>query len=211
MFPDTGQESVDTPVSEWSPDENDELVIRIWNGIQQAQSKYITGCGRLTETRTSRLLASPLVFKGNFCASGKDKFFLQYTDPEPIRLVFDRDYVNVTTGTQKKRTDVFKLGSEISKAQKYFSDMNSISNLKKDFDIQPEELPEHFELTFIPKSRRFKQRTNYIKVTLRKKDFLLSKLEIDGKSGVNSVFTVVIDSLNKEIDEDIFHVYRPLE
>jgi len=46
-------------------------------------------------------------------------------------------------------------------------------------------------------------------VKLGKDDFLLRSLEIDGKSGVNSVFTIQITALNLEISEDTFKVYRP--
>lgn len=187
----------------------DQLLARIWNGIQEAETKYTSGCGRITETRTSKLLVRPLIFRGTFCASGKDKFKLEYFEPEPLRLVFNRDCLNVTTGRDKKRTDVLNIGDNVARTQRYFSKENSLKNLKQNFEITVRQSPFSYEMKFVPRSQRFKQKINYVVVTLRKNDFLLSALEIDGKSGVNSIFVIEIDSLNKKIGEDVYKVYRP--
>jgi outer membrane lipoprotein-sorting protein len=46
-------------------------------------------------------------------------------------------------------------------------------------------------------------------VKLNKRDFLLRSLEVDGKSGVNSVFAIDINSVNPKIPADTFEVYKP--
>jgi outer membrane lipoprotein-sorting protein len=46
-------------------------------------------------------------------------------------------------------------------------------------------------------------------VKLDKKDFLLRSLEVNGKSGVNSVFVIDVTSMNPKIPKDTFEVYRP--
>lgn len=46
-------------------------------------------------------------------------------------------------------------------------------------------------------------------VKLNKRDFLLRSLEVDGKSGVNSVFAIDISSVNPKIPPDTFNVYKP--
>ena len=43
-------------------------------------------------------------------------------------------------------------------------------------------------------------------VKLNKRDFLPRSLEVDGKSGVNSVFTFDITSVNVKLPEDTFEV-----
>ncbi len=187
----------------------EELLSKIWNGVQEAQVKYKTGCGRITEVRTSSLLTKPLVFHGKFCASGMDKFSLEYFEPERIRLVFNRDYLNVTTGKEKRTTEVLRIGGNVARTQQYFSKSNSIKNLKDNFVISVKESPAAYVMRFVPRSRRFSQRVNYVTVTLRKSDFLLSTLEIDGRSGVNSVFTIEIEELNKYIGDGPFEIYRP--
>ena len=187
----------------------DELLIRIWNGVQEAQKRYSTGCGTLTEIRTSKLLFRPLKFHGKFCASGTDKFQLEYIEPEPIRLVFDRKYLNVTTGTKKRITEVIDIGGAVSRAQRYFSAADSIKNLRNNFAIEIEESSDSYTMKLVPRSRQFMQRVNYVVVVLRKRDFLLKKLEVDGKSGVNSVFSIDIDALNTDISEDVFMVIKP--
>ena len=188
--------------------DNDLLLTRVWEGIQEAQAKYTTGCGTLTETRTSKLLKVPLVFHGRFCASGMDKFFLEYLEPEPVRLVFNRDYLNVTTGKGDKTTEVIKIGDHVKKTQAYFSRGNSIRNLKEQFSITVRESPGAYEMRFVPRSRRFRQKLNCMVVVLGRDNFLLRTLEIDGTSGVNSVFRIEMEAVNLVLGENMFRVYR---
>jgi len=187
---------------------SDTLLNQIWEGIQNAQAKNTTGCGELTETRTSRLLKVPMVFRGRFCASGMDRFFLEYRDPEPVRLVFNRDYLNVTTGRERKTTEVLEIGGHVRKTQSYFSGENSNRNLTENFVISVKEFPEFYELKFVPRAKRFKQKLNYLVVTLQRNSYLLRTLEVDGAGGVNSVFRIEIKSLNVKVDEELFKVYK---
>jgi hypothetical protein len=64
-------------------------------------------------------------------------------------------------------------------------------------------------MRLMPRSRRFRQRVNYVVVGLGKDDFLLRTLEIDGTSGVRSTFKIDVESLNQRLDERLFSVYRP--
>jgi outer membrane lipoprotein-sorting protein len=185
-----------------------ELLMRIWNGVQRAQTEHTSGCGKITETRTSKLLAKPMVFRGKFCADGMDRFALEYTEPDPIRIRFDRDYLNVTTGGGK-HTDVIEVGGKVRQTQSYFSKEKSIENLKKNFSIQAREDGRLYEMKLAPTSERFRRRLNYIVVRLSKEDFMLRSLEIDGTSGVNSVFLIDIASLDAPIPPGTFEVYRP--
>lgn len=187
----------------------DDLLMKIWNGIQEAQTNNKTGCGTIVETRTSKLFRVPLVFHGRFCASGMDKFFLEYSDPEPVRLVFNQDNLNVTTGKGSKTTEVMKVGNHVKRTQAYFSKENSIRNLKETFTITAKETPGTYEMRFVPRSQRFKQKLNYLVVTLNRDSCLLRTLEIDGKSGVNSVFQIQIESLNLRLGDEMFKVYKP--
>jgi hypothetical protein len=187
----------------------EELLVRVWNGVQEAQTRYSSGCGRITETRTSKLLAQPLIFRGRFCASGTEKFQLEYIEPEPLRLVYNHQYLNVTTGREKRTTEVLEIGDAVARTQRYFSTADSVRNLKNSFEIELEESSASYKMKLVPRSRRFKQRVNYVIVVLRKSDFLLRTLEIDGKSGVNSVFSIEIDNFNTSAGEDVFKVYKP--
>jgi hypothetical protein len=38
---------------------------------------------------------------------------------------------------------------------------------------------------------------------------MLRSLEVDGKSGVNSVFVIDVSSMNPKIPPDMFEVYKP--
>ena len=185
-----------------------DLLTRIWNGVQQAQTRYTTGCGNITETRTSQLLSKPLVFHGKFCADGMERFFLEYSEPEVIRIRFNHDYLNVTTGNGK-RTEVIDVGGNVQRTQKYFSKENSIENLQRTFTIAAREDSRVYELKLTPRTEAFRGRINYIVVRLARQDFLLRSLEVDGKSGVNSVFSVDITSLNAKPPAGAFEVYRP--
>ena len=64
-------------------------------------------------------------------------------------------------------------------------------------------------MKLVPSSARFRRRLNYVILKLAKENFLLRSLEIDGTSGVNSVFAIDITSLDAKIPPSTFEVYRP--
>ena len=188
--------------------QSDDLLTRIWDGVQQAQKKYTNGCGTITETRTSNLMVKPMVLRGKFCAEGTSRFMLEYLDPSPIRIRFNENYLNITTGGGKS-TEVMDVGSNVRRAQSYFSRENSVGNLKKNFTITVREDSRSFEMKLVPRSNAFRRRLNYVVVKLNKRDFLLQSLEVDGKSGVNSVFAIDVSSVNSKIPADTFEVHKP--
>ena len=186
--------------------QSDDLLNRIWDGVQQSQKKYTSSCGTIVETRTSALMVKPLVLHGKFCAEGTKRFALEYFEPSKIRIRFNEDYLNVTTGD---RTEVMDVGSNVRRTQSYFSRESSIGNLKKNFTISVEEAGPEFEMKLVPRTDNFRRRLNYIVVKLDKQDFLLRSLEVDGKSGVKSVFVINVTSLNPKIPAETFEVYKP--
>src|SRR3954452_12720220 len=94
----------------------DTLLARIWEGVQTAQKKYTSGCGTITETRSSALLLKPRVFRGKFCADGTDRFSLEYSEPEHLSIKFNQDYLNVSTGGGKQ-TEVLQVGQYVRRTQ----------------------------------------------------------------------------------------------
>jgi outer membrane lipoprotein-sorting protein len=186
--------------------ESDDLLSRIWDGVQQAQKKYTSFCGTITETRTSSLMVKPLVLRGKFCAEGTTRFALEYSEPAKVRIRFNENYLNVTSGD---KTEVLEVGSSVRRTQSYFSRENSIGNLKKNFTITVQEDSGDFEMKLVPRTDAFRRRLNYLVVKLNKRDFLLQSLEVDGKSGVNSVFVIDVNSLNPKIPAETFEVYKP--
>ena len=102
-----------------------------------------------------------------------------------------------------------EVGSSVRRAQSYFSRENSIGNLKKNFTITVQEDSRDFEMKLVPRSDAFRRRLNYVVVKLNKRDFLLRSLEVDGKSGVNSVFAIDVSSVNVKIPAETFEVYKP--
>ncbi|MBZ5615613.1 MAG: outer membrane lipoprotein carrier protein LolA [Acidobacteriia bacterium] len=186
--------------------QSDDLLTRIWDGVQQAQKKYTSGCGTITETRTSSLMVRPMVLHGKFCAEGTARFSLEYFEPHPLRIRFNENYLNVTIGN---RTEAIDVGSNVRRAQSYFSRENSIANLKKNFIITVQEDSASYDMKLVPRSEAFRRRLNYLVVKLDQRDFLLRSLEVDGKSGVNSVFVIDVNSVNPKIPAETFEVYKP--
>jgi outer membrane lipoprotein-sorting protein len=186
--------------------QSEDLLTRIWDGVQQAQKKYTSGCGTIAETRTSSLMVRPMVLHGKFCAEGTTRFSLEYFEPNPLRIRFNENYLNVTIGS---RTEVIDVGSNVRRAQSYFSRENSIANLKKNFIITVQEASGSYDMKLVPRSEAFRRRLNYLVVKLNKRDFLLRSLEVDGKSGVNSVFVIDVNSVNPKIPAETFEVYKP--
>ena len=189
------------------PAQSGDLLMRIWNGVQQAQGKFTTGCGNVVETRTSRMMVKPMVLRGKFCAEGMTRFSLEYFAPHEMRIRFNTDYLNVTGGDGN--TDVLEIGGSVRRAQSAFSRDTSIEGLKKNFTITAEENGREYELKFVPRSDAFRRRLNYLVVKLNKRDFLPRSLEVDGKSGVNSVFRIDFTSLNAKLPAETFEVSKP--
>jgi outer membrane lipoprotein-sorting protein len=186
--------------------QSDDLLDRVWDGIQQAQKKYTSICGTITETRTSSLMVKPLVLRGKFCAEGTTKFALDYFEPSSMRIRFNENYLNVTTGG---KTEVTEIGTNVRRAQSYFGGKNSLGNAKKNFTITVEEDSRDYQMKLVPRTNTFRDRLKYMVAKLDKKDFLLRSLEVDGKSGVNSVFDIDVNSMNPKIPADMFEVYKP--
>jgi outer membrane lipoprotein-sorting protein len=186
--------------------QSDDLVSRIWEGVQQAQKKYTSSCGTITETRTSSLLAKPLVLRGKFCSEGTTRFSLDYFEPSSLRIRFNENYLSVTTGG---KTEVTEIGKSVRRAQSGFGRDNSIGNLKKNFTIITQEDNRDYQMKLVPRSDTFRRKLNYLIVKLDKQDFMPHSLEVDGKSGVNSVFVIDVSSVNPKIPPDKFEVYKP--
>jgi hypothetical protein len=189
------------------PAQSDDLLIHIWNGVQQAQGKFTTGCGSVVETRTSRLMVKPMVLRGKFCAEGMTRFSLEYFAPNALRIRFNTNYLNVLSGDGQ--TEVLDIGSGVRRAQSAFSRQNSIEGLKKNFTITATENGREYEMRFVPRTETFRRRINYLVVKLDKRDFLPRSLEVDGKSGVNSVFRIDFSSLNAKLPAETFEVSKP--
>jgi outer membrane lipoprotein-sorting protein len=151
-------------------------------------------------------MARPLVLHGKFCAEGMTRFALEYSEPSKVRIRFNQDYLNVTVGD---KTEVLEVGSNVRRTQSYFSRENSIGNLEKNFIITVQEDSGDYAMKLVPRTDAFRRRINYLVVKLDKKDFLLRSLEVDGKSGVNSVFVIDVNSLNPKIPAETFEVYKP--
>jgi outer membrane lipoprotein-sorting protein len=186
--------------------QSNDLLNRIWEGVQQAQKKYTSSCGTVTETRTSNLMVRPLVLHGKFCAEGTQRFALEYSEPTRMRIRYNDNYLNFTTGDN---TEVLDVGSNVRHTQSYFSRENSIGNLRKNFSIVVREESQDYEMKLVPRTDAYRRRLNYLVVKLDKRNFLLRSLEVDGKSGVNSVFAIDVTSLNQKIPAETFEVYKP--
>jgi len=184
-----------------------DLVMQVWNGVQQMQDKFTTGCGSVVETRTSRLIVKPMVLRGKFCAEGMTRFSLEYFAPNDLHIRFNTNYLNVTGADGK--TEILDIGSDVRRTQSAFSRASSIENLKKNFAITVQENSREYEMRFVPRSAVFRRRMNYLVVKLNKRDFLPRSLEVDGKSGVNSVFAINFTTLNTKLPAETFEVYKP--
>lgn len=187
-----------------------ELLDRIWVGVDRAETQHSSGCGTLTETRTSPLLASPLVLRGRFCALGLDRFRVEYDGPDAPRVVFNQGTLNVTTvGGEGRRTEVLKVGNSVKRAQRYFSGPDAPRNLERDFAITVCESSDRYVLTLRPVSGRLAHRIERVLVELGKSDFLPRRIEVDGTSRVDSVFDIRVEQLDAALDDSEFEVYHP--
>jgi hypothetical protein len=183
------------------------LLERVLAGVEQAEQAHPTACGTLTETRSSPLLSRPLRLQGSFCTAGTDRFRVEYRGERPARVVYNRGTLNVSA--DGKRTEVMEVGSSVRRAQSYFSGKDASKNLQRDFSITVSLKADRYALLMRPVSGRIARRVTRVAVELGRDDFLPRRIEIDGKSGVNSVFDIRIETLDQPLDEEEFRVYRP--
>lgn len=184
----------------------DNLLARIWDGVQQAQTHTTTACGTVVETRTSPLMAKPLVLRGRFCAEGAIRFSLEYLPPHALTVRFNTDYLNATGSDGV--TEILEIGSGVRRAQATFSREGSLAGLEKDFSITVEENEREYEMKFVPRTEAFRKRLNSLVVKLNKRTFLPRSIEVDGRSGVNSVFAIDITSTNEKLPAAMFEVKK---
>ena len=184
----------------------DHLLARIWDGVQQAQAHTATACGTVVETRSSPLMVKPLVLKGKFCAEGAVRFWLEYLPPHALTVRFNTDFLNATGSDGQ--TEILEIGSGVRRAQATFSREGSIAGLQKDFSITVRENDREYEMKFVPRTEAFRKRLNSLVVKLNKRTFLPRSIEVDGRSGVNSVFAIDITSTNEKLPAAIFEVKK---
>ena len=143
--------------------DSDDLLNQVWDGIQQAQKKYTSMCGTITETRTSDLMLKPLVLHGKFCAQGTTKFSLEYVEPSRMSIRFNENYLNVTSGGN---TQVREIGKNVRRVQSYFGGENSLGNVKKNFTISVKEDGPDYQMKLVPRTNTFRDKLNFMVVKL---------------------------------------------
>ena len=183
------------------------LFDRVWIGAAEAQARHATACGTLTETRTSALLARPMVLHGTFCVGGGDKFRLEYAEPSPFLVIYNDGALNVSTDGGK-HTEAFDVGDSVKRAQGYFSGPRARQNLEHDFTIDATESVDRYALELKPVAGRFASRLTRVVVSLGKRDFLPRQILISGRSGVTSTFDVRIEAIDGAVDPSLFRAYR---
>ena len=100
------------------------------------------------------------------------------------------------------------MGPDVRHAQSSYSGANSLETLKNDFTVTAQENSHDFEMKLVPRTQALHRKLNYLVVKLDKRDFLPRSLEVDSKSGVNSVFTFDITSVGTKLPEDTFEVRK---
>ena len=183
------------------------LLDGIWEDVERVQTQLSNGCGALTETRTSPLLARPMVLTGRFCMAGTDRFRLDYAPPNPVRIIYNDGALNVSLDGGL-HTEAFEVGQAVERTQGYFSGPRARQNLEHDFEIMLAEVGDHIELSLRPVAGRVAKRVTRVVVEFTR-DFLPRRLEIAGRNGVNSRFEIRMTEPGATIDEAMFKVYRP--
>jgi len=180
----------------------------IWKGAAQIEKRHTSVCGTLTETRVSPLLARPLVLRGTFCLAGTDRFRLDYTEPEAVRIIYSAGTLSVTTDGGRT-TEAFDVGTAVKRTRDYFGGPGAKRNLEHDFSIQAAQTPEKYTLVLSAAAGRIARSVSRIAVDLEKTGFLPTRLEIRGKSGVTSTFDIRVTALDGAIDPGRFVAPKP--
>ena len=183
--------------------ESDDLLARILAGSQQAQTKFNTVCGKMTETRTSPLMSKPMVLKGKFCTQGSSKFSIAYSAPHPMQLWLNGSDLTMTT--DKGKTRHVDIGRDLRRVQATFNGKAPSDSLKKDFAATEQQTASEFEVKLVPRAERLHRRINSLDIKLDKQTFLPRMFTIVGSNGVTSVFVFDVTSMNAKLPAGTFN------
>ena len=189
--------------------EEDKLFRQIWEKLEKLKQEYHSCQGMITEIRDSPLFQEPVQFEGKFYVKNPDRFCLEYSKPEIVQIIFNKDYVNITLMDDMLKTEVFNAKNQVKRARNYFSGKDSYENLTRDFIVSVTEYPKDYEIRMLPQGRRIKKKINYILIWLDKESYYLKKLEVEGKNGVKSIYIIDSIKVNSNLDEKTFQIYRP--
>ncbi len=158
----------------------------------------------MTENRTSTLMVKPLVLRGKFCAEGTNRFMLEYSKPNPMQILLNGDSLNITTADGQ--TQEMNIRRDVRHVEASLRGKKSLDSLKKNFTITAQENSRDYALKLVPRTQSLRHRMNYLVVKLNKQDFLPRSIEVNGKNGVTSVFTLDMTSVNRKLPENTFEV-----
>ncbi len=185
-----------------------DLLDRIWKRVAEVQRRETTACGTIVETRTSPLFTRPQVARGTFCVAGTDRFRLDYTQPTPVRILYNRGILNLSADGGA-HTEAMDIADAVSRTQKYFSGPESAATLERDFKIEVSETPDRFVMRLTSVAGPIAKRASRIGVELGKADAFPRQISIEGRNRVTSVFDITVDRTDITLKASIFEVYDP--
>lgn len=185
---------------------------RILAGFDRVQDGVRTLSADFVETTENALLKQPLNAKGKFYLTKPASVLWEYTTPEEMRFIIDKDlYVGFFPTRQKvEKRDVHRWSEQIFR---FFGLGQGSSELKKFYQIRNENPGPDMKGTYLlvldPVKRRVKKRVEEVKLWVDSTTYLPERIQYAGKDGYTRVIRFQNLKLNPEIRPGTYTVQIP--
>lgn len=160
-----------------------------------------------TQEKSLSMISEKIISKGEFWFKRKDKIKIQYNTPF--------SYLMIINGTQMISKDGNRANRIDASSNKMFKQINRIivdcvqgtilSN--KDFDSKVFENANQYLLMLSPRLKVMKEFFSTINVTVQKKDYSVSVIELLEQEGDKTIMKFSNKQINTGIDDEIFTLH----
>lgn len=172
-----------------------------------AQNAKLTSIkSSFVQEKTLTMLTEKIVSKGEFWFKRNDKIRIEYKTPYSYLLIINGDQM-ITKDNQKEshvNTSSNKLFRQVNRIIIDCVQGTILNN--KDFSVKIFENQNQFQLQLTPQAKAIKEFFQTITITLDKKDYSVSDLELLEQGGDTTLMRFSNKQLNTSIDDAVFTV-----
>lgn len=173
----------------------------------EAQNAKLTSINStFVQEKTLTMLTEKIVSKGDFWFKRNDKIRIEYKTPYSYLLIINGDQM-ITKDNQKEshvNTSSNKLFKQVNRIIIDCVQGTILNN--KDFSVRVFQNQSQFQLQLTPQTKTIKEFFQTITITLDKKDYSVSELELLEQGGDTTRMRFSDKKLNTLIDDAVFTV-----
>lgn len=159
-----------------------------------------------TQDKNLSMLSEKITSKGNFCFKKDSRVRMEYNQPFKYLMILNKDKVYVKDGQKESRvsTKSNKMFQQINKIMIDCMQGTTLDNT--DFKTRVFENRNNALVELTPVTKGMKELFKSIRVTVDKKDFSVTSIEMQELSGDNTIMRFTNKELNAAIPDTLFDV-----